>query len=82
MNNDYPVALAPDEMAALENELLSSGYRQAFPSFEAALIDQNVCESSACSDCGHIGLEYKPFTKVGSYRAFAVCPGCGKATEF
>ena len=47
-----------------------------------------------CSNCGHVGLTYRPFTKYTgeintwtgrpqlTYRAFAECPVCKYAEEF
>ena len=59
-----------------------SGYQPKAPSYQAAAIDSQVCAESQCDECGHKGLDYRPFTKPGSYRAFAVCPECGEAVEF
>ena len=45
-------------------------------------IDRDVCREARCCQCGHEGLDYRPFTRPGSYRAFAVCPNCQTAQEF
>lgn len=34
-----------------------------------------------CADCG-VRAEYSPWSKRGSFRAFVVCPECGRALEF
>lgn len=47
-----------------------------------AEIDADVCAHAHCPECGHDGLDYHPFVAPGSYRAFAVCPVCGAASEF
>ena len=51
-------------------------------SLAAAEIDARVASEQICENCGHKGLDYRPFTKPGSYRAFAVCPECDEAEEF
>ena len=48
----------------------------------AAAIDEDICRHSTCPECEQFGLEYHPFIKPGSYRAFAVCPVCGYWEEF
>jgi hypothetical protein len=48
----------------------------------AADVDAEVAAAQKCGNCGHQGLDYRPFTKPGSYRAFAVCPRCDEAEEF
>jgi len=58
------------------------GYEQGAPSFDAAAIDGEVCRKNDCPECGHKGLDYEPWHKKGSYRAFAVCPDCGYREEF
>ena len=68
-------------------ELYESGYRQGSPRgglVDAASIDSEVCAETECENCGHKGMEYKPFMREEprSYRAFAVCPECGSSFEF
>jgi hypothetical protein len=58
------------------------GYTPGAPSQDAADIDGSVCAESTCTECGHVGLLYRPFRKPGSYRAFAICPECDHAEEF
>ncbi len=53
-------------------------------------IDAECANGSTCEACGHVGMEYRPYTTkpfcgygdMGGYRAFAVCPDCGNAVEF
>jgi hypothetical protein len=58
------------------------GYEYQEPGEDAAAIDRAVCSESKCSECGDKGMEYMPFHKGASYRAFAVCPKCGSWEEF
>ena len=58
------------------------GWRPKAPSRLAEEIDSAVCAESVCANCGHRGLRYQPFTRGGSYRAFAVCPKCKEEVEF
>ena len=69
--------------------LYEAGYRQGEPYWgliDGASIDQQVCAESKCDNCGHQGMDYKPFIKDSikpySYRAFAVCPECKNSQEF
>ena len=50
--------------------------------FAGPEIDREICAEAHCAACGRQGLEYRPFTRPGSYRAFAVCPVCGDTQEF
>ena len=71
--------------AELRAELLREGYLPVAPSSgdpELDQIDPDVSRQARCPGCGGYGLEYRPFSKHGSYRAFAVCPACGEAQEF
>jgi len=68
-------------------ELYESGYRQGRPYWgmiDGASIDEGACIGLTCENCGHKGMNYKPFIKdeTHSYRAFAVCPNCGASFEF
>ena len=56
------------------------GYRPAPAAYEA--LDAPGLADAACRRCSHEGLDYRGFTRPGSYRAFAVCPDCGSAQEF
>jgi DNA-directed RNA polymerase subunit M/transcription elongation factor TFIIS len=58
------------------------GYTLGAPSVDAAAIDSEVCQESICPKCGNDGMDYEPWHKDGSYRAFAVCPKCGYREEF
>ncbi|GAJ15936.1 unnamed protein product [marine sediment metagenome] len=67
--------------------LYAEGYRQGAPPpgfIDAAAIDGSICSESKCDNCGHQGMDYKPFLRDNphSYRAFAVCPECGEGFEF
>ncbi len=57
-------------------------YQPKPPSPDAALSDGELCRRASCSRCGRQGLIYRPFIRPGSYRAFAICPGCGHTDEF
>lgn len=57
-------------------------YSRGAPSFEAEQADSTTCSGSQCPICSWNGLMYYPYTKPGSYRAFAVCPECGYTEEF
>lgn len=63
-------------------DLRAQGYRPGAPAAEAAEIDGGVCRAGTCRDCGHAGLEYHPYWRPGSYRAYARCPRCGRYDEF
>lgn len=63
------------------------GYRSGVPPWGrqgGESIDIEVCRDSACTRCGHQGLECRPFHHVESrsYLAFAVCPRCHHAEKF
>lgn len=68
-------------------EMAREGYRSGLPrptliETFAGDIDGYFCRESACEECGHFGLDYRPFIQRSSYRAFAVCPVCSAALEF
>ncbi len=56
------------------------GYRPAPAAYEA--LDARGLADAACVRCRHEGLDYRGFTRPGSYRAFAVFPDCGSTQEF
>ena len=58
------------------------GYKPKAPSDEAEELDRDICQFAHCEKCGHLGLEYRPFSKPGSFRTFVVCPACGHISEF
>lgn len=58
------------------------GYTEREPGRDTADIDAGVAAECSCSACGRNGLEYRPYMQGSSYRAFAVCPTCGNASEF
>lgn len=59
--------------------LLREGYEPGAEPGRVVEESRATCESSECEECGHLGMEYRPFTHeaYGTYRAFAVCPECG-----
>lgn len=59
-----------------------SGYQPGQPEGPMSDVDQEICQDATCENCGHQGCEFYPYSKPGSYRAFAVCPDCGEAMEF
>ena len=74
---------ATTTIAALIADMQSAGYRRGVPARSPyTAIDAEVCAESRCEQCGQLGLSYVPFTKSGSYVAYAHCPNCGKASEF
>lgn len=67
------------------SQLLQEGYQPTPPKgglLDAGEMDGAICATATCENCGHKGLEYKPYSKPGSYRPFAVCPECGERVEF
>ena len=66
----------------------TEGYRPVAPPASSwpggRNIDAAVCRTTRCDRCGQRGLTYTPFFRAAprSYRAFAVCPGCGHTVEF
>lgn len=73
--------------SALAEELAQEGYQPGTPASQLVLgavgcsVDEDLCTVYLCT-CGHQGLQFKPFTRGESYRAFAVCPTCDAAYEF
>ena len=45
-------------------------------------IDAEVCANASCPECHYKGMEFHPFIRYRTYRAFAVCPACHHAMEF
>ena len=62
-------------------DLTLDGYRHGAPSAEAEAIDAQVAEESPCRECDG-PCYFEPFSKPGSYHAFAVCLVCGHEEEF
>ena len=55
------------------------GYRAGVPPVapgwaDASETDARICARSRCAACGHRGLDYRPFSREGSYRPFMACP--------
>lgn len=67
-------------------ELNEQGYKNSPPPEDPlgmCNVDVDVCHQVTCHRCGHKGMDYHPMLMPGvSYRAFAVCPGCGEVMEF
>ena len=67
---------------SITDELRLSGYVPYAPSQRAEDADSRSCMVMECPQCRHVGLLYRPWSKPGSYRAFAACPSCGHEFEF
>lgn len=76
---DYSISEWISRRNHLFVELHFDGYEEYATHNE---IDLEACRSSSCPNCGHEGLSYRPFSKPGSYRAFACCSECGWFEEF
>ncbi|MEN6507010.1 MAG: hypothetical protein ABFD92_20945 [Planctomycetaceae bacterium] len=63
------------------SELLSEGYRPGAPTLDAEAIDEAQTHGMTCRKCGGL-VRYEGWSKVGSYRALAVCCKCGHEEEF
>jgi len=70
------------EFAILVGELLAAGYEPLAPTLGAVTIDTRFAADASCDVCGTVGLSYQPFSRPGSYIAFAHCRQCGAAEEF
>jgi hypothetical protein len=71
--------------AGLHIELLADGFQPGPPPSlcrDAQRIDREVCQEARCDECGHRGLDYRPYHSSRSYRALAVCPACNNTFEF
>jgi len=62
-------------------DLTSDGYRPVAPDTEAADIDAQCVKRMHCRKCGG-ACYYQPYSRPGSYRAFAICLDCGHEEEF
>lgn len=71
---------------AFEQGLIAQGYEPKGPSdwsrWGGRNVDAYALAGSTCPECGHHGLDYRPFTKPGSYRVVARCSDCGVWEEF
>lgn len=76
-----PRVLAVD-LLEVEGYQAGHGPRSRLALIDGEAVDQEACRQATCPCCGQQGLEYHPFHKPGSYRAFAVCPKCGDTQEF
>lgn len=61
--------------------LALDGYRPQAPTALAAEEDGDMVRRLECGGCEHVGLDYRPYSRPGSYLAFAVCPACGRWEE-
>lgn len=71
-------AQTPEELA-----LQLDGFAPGLPahvSEETAAIDRRCCRRRRCPECGHRGMEYRPFHRRATYRVLAVC-SCGGTEE-
>lgn len=73
-------------MHELMRKMEDEGYAPGYPgSIETAdhAIDAELCINNICDNCGHQGLEYRPFVDHVSqnFRSFSQCPNCGNAEE-
>ena len=67
--------------ADLLTQMASDGWEPVAPDEELADADEAVIARLACKACEG-KLCYLPFTKLGNYRAFALCERCGESREF
>lgn len=67
---------------SIEAYLLDQGYERKAPTPEVEKIDSALARISACFKCRTVGMNYVPFTRSKSYRAYMVCPICGWVGEF
>jgi hypothetical protein len=76
--------IATAAAAAIRFTMKAGGYLEGAPNKATDRIDREVCESSSCEACGHVGLQFLPFShqEASSYIAYAICPACGEASEF
>lgn len=78
-------AALPDsiDLAVLGPRLRADGYQQRQPSGPGAAIDREAAEGGVCLACGHQGLLFRPYYRAypQSYRAFTICPECGRGEE-
>ena len=72
--------------AAYDDVLRDGGYRRAELSPNASAVDRETAARRRCGACDWRGLDFRPYlrrTDAGdrAYRALAVCPACGEASE-
>lgn len=55
----------------------------AGPDLRIAVIDAAICAEAICENCGHVGLEYRPYVRSYpcGYRIVAACPTCNAGLE-
>lgn len=73
-----------------EEYLTRKDYREGAPNETTAREDAAMVAGWECPRCGHEGMLYRPFTRIGDerwlarheYRPHAVCGACGFWEEF
>lgn len=63
----------------LEETLRRDGYGLGVPVGIGPGIDRERAAKLSCLFCCHVGLEYLPFIRPGSYVATYACPRCKSA---
>ena len=58
------------------------GYYASPRSPAIATEDADLCRQGRCGHCGRQDLDYRSFSKTGSYCTFGVCPTCRDSQEF
>ena len=67
-------------ISSRSQDMRDEGYRQEAPSRSAAQIDGEAARLEVCK-CGRT-MRYVPWSKRGSYVAWAVCDSCDRIVEF
>ena len=62
-------------------DLIENGYCNRAPTVEAGIYGGDVIRKTPCRKCDG-QCYYEPWSKPGSYRAFAICLDCGHEEEF
>jgi len=67
---------------SLQAGLIEYGFQPTQELMPYSFIDQYICNTTKCNQCGNNGFDYELFEKGSFHRAFAVCPECGNYFEF
>jgi len=71
---------------SFEQSLIAQGYEPKGPAvwsrFGGRNVDADALTRCTCTVCGQRGLEYRPWSKPGSYRAIARCTACNDWSEY
>lgn len=74
------------KISELDKKMNGEGYTPGYPeSAMAQEVDIDICNKAICDDCKQEGMLYRPYVTSDPhkrYRAFMICPACGKVTEF